>query len=549
MRTRVRRLLLLVFAVTGICCPVSAQVFKFEGGTSTLFNANGGSVEFKAENYEGQVGLGFLDGHLRYGGIVRTKLRNNNTLSAGDDTIAFDLPTDVFGGSHYFLARGIALQHTSAAEKAYALVGTTSQGFSTPFFTAAGRGELMSAVFFDRKIGDRLRFVSRSVISSKRTSIEAVEWAPRTWLKASLAAGFGSDEPYGAASVIMQRRTMDLRASFIESGKQFERIRVLAPITSELERQNISFAYRPMRRLNLSATHQNVVQPAYKNQPTMRATVDEVFASDMVAQFNVGGGLFSSRMGQQSTLGTNVFAARNLTQRLNVTGNLFQSRTSIASNQSTTLTATVRFVVNQKITVSQITTRSAGRTTAGFGGDLVTNFITAHVGYETVYAPLRLDSPFQQALSVNAAMHLPGNFELTVASFVSPTGELKRSVGIGRYLYRMQGMGGAPPAATFRFPKFVVQGKVVDASGAPVEGAAIHIGDQVAYTDAQGIFMVRVDKRGPHALTVAVDEFTAPGNYRTISAPSTVMGEAEESATPIRIAVERVKPNAAETRQ
>ena len=32
-------------------------------------------------------------------------------LLLGDDTVRVDLPTDVFDTSHYFLARGVSLQH------------------------------------------------------------------------------------------------------------------------------------------------------------------------------------------------------------------------------------------------------------------------------------------------------------------------------------------------------------------------------------------------------------------------------------------------------
>src|SRR5437016_2091783 len=39
----------------------NAQVFRVQGGTSSLLNGEGGSVEFKAPNYDGSVGLGFFN--------------------------------------------------------------------------------------------------------------------------------------------------------------------------------------------------------------------------------------------------------------------------------------------------------------------------------------------------------------------------------------------------------------------------------------------------------------------------------------------------------
>src|SRR5579863_5510442 len=85
-----------------------AQVFRVQGGTSTLLNAEGGSVEFKAPNYDGSVGLGFFDGHFEYGAETRY-LFHGYTVLAGDDSVPFTLPTDVFDSSHYFSARGIGV--------------------------------------------------------------------------------------------------------------------------------------------------------------------------------------------------------------------------------------------------------------------------------------------------------------------------------------------------------------------------------------------------------------------------------------------------------
>ena len=38
----------------------NAQVFRVQGGTSTMLNAQGGSVEFKAPKYDGSVDLGLF---------------------------------------------------------------------------------------------------------------------------------------------------------------------------------------------------------------------------------------------------------------------------------------------------------------------------------------------------------------------------------------------------------------------------------------------------------------------------------------------------------
>jgi protocatechuate 3,4-dioxygenase beta subunit len=82
--------------------------------------------------------------------------------------------------------------------------------------------------------------------------------------------------------------------------------------------------------------------------------------------------------------------------------------------------------------------------------------------------------------------------------------------------------------------KYTISGTVVDAEGAPVEGAALKIGDDEVWTDAAGAWQVRVKNQKPRPLALAFGDFTAAGRWRVISAP--------QSASPagdIRIVVAR----------
>src|SRR5213082_702350 len=114
----------------------SAQVFRVQGGTSTLLNAEGGSVEFKAPNYDGSLGLGFYNGKVQFGAETRYLFRGY-TILAGDDSVPFTLPTDVFDSSHYFSARGVGATRKDEKHTFYAFAGTTSTWFGTGFFNAA----------------------------------------------------------------------------------------------------------------------------------------------------------------------------------------------------------------------------------------------------------------------------------------------------------------------------------------------------------------------------------------------------------------------------
>src|SRR5947209_4944700 len=133
MRRPAQCVLLLMVLLAG---SAAAQIFRVQGGTSTLFNAEGGSLEFKAPNYNGSVGLGFFDGHFEYGAESR-RLVHGYTVLAGDESVPFTLPTDIFDASHYFSARGIGVTRKNAEGSFYAFAGATSTWLGTGFFNAA----------------------------------------------------------------------------------------------------------------------------------------------------------------------------------------------------------------------------------------------------------------------------------------------------------------------------------------------------------------------------------------------------------------------------
>ena len=520
---------------------LSAQIFHVQGGTSTLFGADGGSVDIKAPGYDAQIGGGVLEGHFQYGFLVRRQFLGD-VLSMGDDTMKVELPTDVFDASHYFLVRGVGLRHQFVDKSGSwsAFAGTTSQGFSSPFFLAARSSSGLGAIYYEHKIGSQLRFVSRNLFSNRQTSIQGVEWSIANGVKVSASGGVGSNQPYLAGAVQIDWENLALRAAYIAQGDKFQRMQIASPISTEPDKANISAMYRIRRRMTVRGTHQNIIEPASGNEPMLRATVDEVYTDFSVAKFNIGTGLIDSRLTGRSNVGLNTYVMRSITRSISVNGNFYQSRPSVGS-VSNTFTGMVREQLNQKFALTQTVIRSNGQTTAGLGGEYVGNRLNASVGYQTVYVPFRPENAFQQALSFNAQVNLPRNVRLTAGSFVDPQGSLRYTVGVGTYVYRLAGMSGpAGSAESFRFQKLVIEGIVVNTAGEPLEGAAIHIDGRVAYSDSDGRFMVRMDKAGPHTVEVALEEFIAAGNWEVVNAPATVIAQTEADVTPIRIVLKRV---------
>jgi hypothetical protein len=164
-----------------------AQVFRVQVGESTLLNAEGGSVEFKAPNYDGRVGLGFYNHRFELGWETRYLFRGY-TLLAGDESVPFLPPTDVFDGSHSCSARGIGATRAEQQSRFRAFAGATSRLPGTGFFNAASTTIRQRLSFYDRKLNRRLKFF----LSNRQTALHGFEWKATDWMKASVTAGLGS---------------------------------------------------------------------------------------------------------------------------------------------------------------------------------------------------------------------------------------------------------------------------------------------------------------------------------------------------------------------
>jgi hypothetical protein len=83
---------------------------------------------------------------------------------------------------------------------------------------------------------------------------------------------------------------------------------------------------------------------------------------------------------------------------------------------------------------------------------------------------------------------------------------------------------------------------VLNPDGQPIEGAAVRVGTELAFTDSDGNFIVRVKKGGDLNLKIAFDEFTTPGNYVVVQAPPTVKAVRDDFAELYKIILRRM-PN------
>jgi len=525
-----------------------AQVFKVQGGSSTLMNADGGELEFKSPVYEGSVGAGFANGTFGFGATTRYKY-HDYTLTGGDDLIPFSLPTDLFDDNHYFSARGFGVSRSNAQQGFYALAGTTTTWYGSGFFQSAQSNTPVGILFFQRVLRPDLRFVSRNIVSDRQTLLQGLEWKPKKWLKTSVSEGIGSNQPYSAAGVEAETDKLILRASYIAAGSMFRRITVPSPLGSEVDKGNVELLYKPTSFFNVTAGHQNVLQPLDVKSPMEQASVNEVVGEFRVARLYFGTGWFGSTVANHSAMGTNFYVGRSFGERLELNGNYLESHSDNGSIDKI-LAGTIRENFSQRFSLLQLVSHADGQTTAAFGGDFISNRIYARADYQNVYLPFRPSRPFQRALALNVGLRVVGPWQITGGSNVAPDGHLRYTFGVSTYLYRSRGMFlGSQGAGTFLIPRFLVQGVVRDEAGNPVEGAALHIGGEVAFTDSLGHFLVRFRKRGLFPLQVAPDEFLTAGSFEVVQAPPTAQADTEDRGKDIEIVVRRVLQKKLEARQ
>jgi len=541
MRSRVQCALILLAMLPA--ATLHAQVFRVQGGESTLLNAEGGSVEVKAPDYNGTVGLGFYNGRFEYGADTRYQYRGYTVL-AGDESIPFTLPTDIFDASHYFSARGLGAMHSDENSRSYIFAGSTSTWLGTGFFNAASSDRPAGIFFYERK-WNSLKFFSRDIVSNTQTSLQGVEWQARKWVKAALAGGIGSNQKYLASSVDVETQKLAFKASYVLAGDQFHRVTVISPLSSEVNKGNVQMLYKPNHFVSITNGHENILEPLTVGAPMQQASVNQFSADFHVQRFYFGSGLFSSNASGRKTQGTNFYLGRRFNQRVEVNANYFDSKpqpqsASQASPSPATviLSGTVRENLSSRFSLLQLISRTAGQTTYAFGGDFTSNRLQLRADYQNVYLPFRPDRPFEQALALNVALRVHGPLLVTAASNVDPTGHLRYSFGASTYLYRLRGIAvNAVSQNTFSIARYVVRGVVVDDQWLPVEGAALRIGREIAHTDSAGHFQVRFSKHGPFALSVVPEEFLTNAAYESVSAPTEVQAETDDAATKIKVVV------------
>jgi hypothetical protein len=531
----------LIGGVIFLAVMAHGQIFRVQGGQSTLLKAEGGSVEFKAPDYDGSVGVGYYNNRIQFGAETRYQF-HGYTLMGGDESIPFTLPTDIFDASHYFCARGAGVTRKFEDSRFYAFAGTTSTWLGTGFFNAASSDRAAGVFFYERKLNDDLTLFSREIVSNTQTALQGVEWKPRKWLKTAVTGGTGSNQGYFASSLDAETQKVALKTSYVLTGDRFERVTVASPFSSEVNKGNVQMLYKPNHYVSITTGHQNILEPVTMDGPMQQASVNQLSTDFHVNRFYFGTGLFSSNAAGRKASGENLYVGRRIGQRIDVNANYFSSKPQMQGStpveKTSVFSGTVRENFSSRFSLLQLVSRTAGQTTFAFGGDFTSNRFQFRADYQNVYLPFRPDRPFQQALALNVMVRVRGPLQVMAVSNVAPDGHLRYSFGASTYLYRLSGMAGRGlPEESFSIGKYVIQGVVKDEKGMPIEGAALHVGREIAYTDSSGHFQVRLSKHGPYALVVVPDEFLTNVSYEVVTAPPQARADVDDVSGQIEIVV------------
>jgi len=519
---------------------VSAQVIKVEAGASDMVPTVGGSLSVQGPGYEGYLGAGVVSGAFQLGTYAKTSI-GPYKFTVGDQSLAFNLPTDTFGGEEFVTTRGVGAT-LPGNDHVFVFAGVTTLPAGSPLFQAFQNQTPLALVFLDKAITPNFHLYSRTIVSHQQTWIEGFDWQVREWLKTGFSAGMGSNKPYFAASMDADRNWYEIKAAYIGAGNGFRRITTPSLFASEPDRENFLVTVKPYSSLELTAGHENFLAPQGNlSAPFERATVDQLQSSFDLAKFRLGAGLFESHSPAGRNVSDGFTASRSITRKVEGSVSYYQNLSG-PGPRATYLISTVRETVSPKISLLQVINRTQGNTTFLFGGSYTTNRLTVSVDYQTLYMPF-LANPLVTGVGITLHLNLWGILQVNGDTFRSPDGKLRYTASLGTLLTPHLHLAGNGENRAPKFGDYVVRGHVRSERGSPIEGAAILLDDRTVFTNEAGEFFLRLNKPRQMAVTVLTEEFLSPLHFTVASAPSTVTAASEESATDVLIVLHPITNN------
>jgi len=499
----------------------AAQLVTVQAGASDLLPSQGGAIHLQGSNYNGYFGAGDLGGAFGLGAYVNTTF-HSHLVTLGDQPILFDLPTDLFASSHSYPTRGVGIISREGKANIFVFAGDTALVGGTSFFESAKAKLPLSLAFIDAPISQTLHFYSKNVISRQRTSIQALDWHPRKWLRTGFAGGIGSNQPYLAATVDVETDWLSLKTAYISASDRFRRITAPSIFASEVAGENVLAVIKPSSNFLFTLGHQNLLQPSSPDAsaPFLRATVNQAQSTFDLREFRFGAGIFQSSFQGRRSAAEDLSVSRRIMNSLDISLSHF-STLSGSGPHASNFSSSIRETISPRLSLLQVINYSQGRTTVLYGGTYLSNRFTLGVDYQTLYLPFR-PNPFSQGISISLRIRLVGGLQVNAQTFRSASGGLRYTAVADTVLTSTFRPAVSDTQTTFKHLRYIVRGRVQDEIGEPIEGAALLIGRELVLTNAAGEFFLRQKTSSTLPLQVRLEEFLNPAPFRVIAYPKMV---------------------------
>ena len=180
--------------------------------------------------------------------------------------------------------------------------------------------------------------------------------------------------------------------------------------------------------------------------------------------------------------------------------------------------------------ISEYVTHYDRSTTFNVGGHYDTDRFSVSLGWAEQFLPFDTSAPFQKALTLSVSVRLPHGTSIQGQTLTDSQGHAKFTALGTNDLYGPRSTAGGAQQYPPSFGQWLIQGRVVDPTGAPVAGAALRIGKEMVFTDGLGEFMMRMKKQATYDVQMEPDSFTAPGRWRCVSGPSQVTSQVDTNS-------------------
>lgn len=505
------------------------------GGTS-LYDSYGGAIYAYTSAFTGWLGIGYQDG-FKFGAAIQTSFQQDS-LRIGSGILLQQYATDLFSTGTNVLTQDIRYTFVRPRTVALLAAGSAARTNGSQFFQAYSFDDPFGAITIRHQPTNRLQLGFNGVVATRQSAIAGASWlaAPNVTLAGS--AGIGANDPYGAVSAEYRARTVAVRASYVTQGDHFRRADLPFPVQTEADRENIQVDWQPWPLVTLGAARQNFLQSATDSLPALRASGNSIYGGISRFGFRAQAGLYDSHAGEFSNLSSYYALGRSFGRWLDAEVYVLQSRPSVGDNTTTPIVS-LRQNVSQRLSLLQQFTFQDDRVTVQLGGSLVTPFGDLGVSYQIVQRPLEPLDPFKSVLSLSARIQL-GRYSTNLNTVFQPDGSVNYTASASTFLYFGQFGGMQPNLVSGQIGRFMIKGRVLDADGQPIDGAALDFDGAVTFTNPEGQFQLRVNRPRDYKLTVLLGEFLLPGKWEVVSAPAAITAAPEQRAGSTDIVLRRV---------